>query len=386
MGQKLWWLAGLMLLVATILRSPVLGAAGVIFGGSAIIASWWLAAVERGLRVQHVAPETIGYGDAAPVTIEVTNRSLLPIPWVQILDSVPLALRTAAPCRLALPLCAGGSRQISYQIQGTRRGYYHLGPLRLLTGDVLGLYQRQLAAKPIYVTVFPLVLPVHELRLPAQVPFGPLAAMQRRGEDPARPAGVRPYQSGDGVRRLDWKSTARTGQLLVRRAEPTLAPETTLALSFRLEDFPARVAMDSMERAVVAAASVGAALLARRLPVGLVTNGADPKNPDAVVVLPQGKGDAHLQMLLTVLGRIEAGHTTPLYDLLASRPLPWGGTLVLLVADMDASTLLPVNALRRRGQNIAVFLLESTPSGIALARSHHLQPYTVDQRGMPHAA
>jgi uncharacterized protein (DUF58 family) len=210
--------------------------------------------------------------------------------------------------------------------------------------------------------------------------------MQRRGEDPARPAGVRPYQSGDGVRRLDWKSTARTGELLVRRAEPTLAPETTLALSFRLEDFPARVSMDSLERAVVAAASVGAALLARKLPVGLVTNGVDPKNPEAVVVLPQGKGDAHLQMLLTLLGRIEAGHTTPLYDLLASRPLPWGGTLVLLMADMDATNLLPVNALRRRGQNIAVFLLESTPSGIALARSHHLQPYTVDQRGMPHTA
>jgi hypothetical protein len=72
--------------------------------------------------------------------------------------------------------------------------------------------------------------------------------------------------------------------------------------------------------------------------------------------------------------------------MLTAKPLPWGGTLVLLVADMDAATLLPVNALRRRGQNIALYLLEATPAGVALARNHHLQPYTVDQRGMPHAA
>jgi uncharacterized protein (DUF58 family) len=155
---------------------------------------------------------------------------------------------------------------------------------------------------------------------------------------------------------------------------------------FRLEDYPARVVKDSLERAAVAAASLGAALLARKLPVGLVTNGVDPKNPDVAVILAHGKGDMHLQQLLTVLGRIEAGGKTQLFDLLANRPLPWGGTLALILADMDASLVLPVSALRRRGQNIAVFLLEATPEGVALARSHHLQPYTVDQRGVPHGA
>ena len=386
MGQKLWWLAGLVLTVAIVLRSPPLGAAAFILGGSVVVTSWWLGKVQHGLRVRHVAPETLGLGDQAQVLIEVTNTSLLPVPWVQIIDSVPLALRTGAPFRMALPLGAGATRRTSYTIKGGRRGYYHLGPLRLATGDVLGLYQRQLTAKPVYITVFPQVLPVQDLRLPAQLPFGPLAAMQRRGEDPARPAGVRPYQSGDGVRRLDWKSTARVGDLLVRRAEPTIAPETTLALAFRLEDYPARVVKDSLERAVVTAASLGAALLARKLPVGLVTNGVDPKNAEAAVVLPQGKGDGHLQMLLTLLGRIEAGNRGPLDALLASRPLPWGGTLALITADLEPATLVPVNALRRRGQNVAVFLLEATPSGVALARSYHLRVYTVDQRGIPHAA
>ena len=139
MSPKLWWLAGLVLVVAIVLRSPPLGAAAFILGGSVVVTSWWLSMVEHGLRVRHVAPEALGLGDQAHVFIEVTNTSLLPVPWVQIVDSVPLALRTGAPFRMALPLRAGATRQVSYTIKGGRRGYYHLGPLRLATGDVLGL-------------------------------------------------------------------------------------------------------------------------------------------------------------------------------------------------------------------------------------------------------
>ncbi|HZB96350.1 MAG TPA: DUF58 domain-containing protein [Herpetosiphonaceae bacterium] len=383
MTSNLRLFAVFLLLAALALQEPLLAAAAFILGGATFITGWWTSQVERRLRVLHRVPETVSFGEYATVNIEVSNRSLLPVPWIQVTDSVPLALRTAAPVRLAFSLGAGSSRQMSYRIFAGRRGFYRLGPLRLVTGDVLGLHTRQLSTPGAELTVFPRVLPLQRLMLPAHLPFGPLASRMQRGEDPARPAGVRKYQASDGVRRLDWKSTARYGELLVRRAEPSIAPETTLALAFGSADFSARIMHDCIERGVTAAASLGAALLERKLPVGLVSNGVDPKHPQAEVVLPQGKGDGHRHLLLYLLGRLEPGEGPSLFDVLARQSLPWGGTLALIVADLEVDLLPQIDVLKRRGQHVVALLLEPTPGGRALAHRQGIPIFAVDRDGAP---
>ena len=383
MTRNLRMIALGMLLAGIVIHSPLLGGAAVILAGATASTSWWTGRIERGLRVRYQAPVIINYGETVDVAISVTNTSLLPAPWLQMTDSVPPALRVAAPPQTAFTLGAGATRDFSYPVRGGRRGYYRLGPLRLNMGDVLGLYTRQVSTPAAELTVLPQVLPVGNLLLPAQQLFGPLQSATRRGEDPARPAGVRPYRASDGVRRLDWKSTARSGELLVRRAEPSVAPETTFALAFRIEDYPAHVAKDSLERAIIACASLGAALLARKLPVGFITNGRDPKYPDADVSLAQGKGDGQLQQLLQLLGRLDSGVGGTVWEQLARRPLPWGGTMVLVVSDLTADLLPQIVSLRRRGQNLVLALLEPTPAGLALARSRSLTVYPIDERGVP---
>jgi uncharacterized protein (DUF58 family) len=383
MTRGLRLLALFFVLAAIVLREPLLGAAAFVLAGVTFATGWWTSQIEQRLRVTYAVPQTVNWGDDATVTIDVANTSLLPVPWLQITDSVPLALRTAAPARMVFSLGAGASKQVRYRVRGARRGLYRLGPLRMRTGDVLGLHARGLETSPAELTVFPRVLPLERLSLPAQAPFGPLSTRVRRGEDPARPAGVRPYQASDGVRRIDWKSTARQGELLVRRAEPTVAPETTLALAFAYEDFPPRILQDCLERGATAAASLAAALIARKLPVGLIANGSDPKHPGAAVVLPSGKGDGHRHALLYLLGRLEAGDGPPLWETLARHPLPWGGTLALIVTDLDVATLPRIDALKRRGQHLVGLLLEPTPGGLALARRQNIQVYVVDRDGYP---
>lgn len=383
MSTQLRIVALILVFAGLALREPVLGAAAFILGGSTFVTAWWTTRVERALRVRYRVPETVSFGDRATVTITVENSSLLPVPWLQIADSVPLALRTASPLRLAFSLGAGHTRALTYEVLGARRGYYQLGPLRLTTGDVLGLHTRQLTTPPAELTVFPRVMPIQRLGLPAQMPFGPLPSRVRRGEDPARPAGVRPYQASDGVRRLDWKSTARHGELLVRRAEPTVAPETTIALAFGRADYPARILQDCLDRAATTAASLGTALLARKLPVGLLSNGVDPKHPGKTVMLPHGKGDGHRHLLLYTLGRLEASEGSLLWDTIAQQALPWGGTLIVIVADLELALLPRLEALRRRGQHIVTLLLEATPGGLSLAQRQRIEAMPVDREGVP---
>ena len=383
MTRNLRLVSLLLLAAAIVVRSPVLAAAAFILAGATYVTGWWTTRVEQGLRVRQTVADTVGFGEMTTVAVEVTNTSLLPIPWVQLADSVPLALRLGPPQRHAFALATGARRAFNYPVQGSRRGFYRIGPLRLTTGDVLGLHTRHLTAPPTEITVLPRVLPLPRLGLPAQLLWGPLRANARRSEDPARPAGVRPYQASDGIRRLDWKSTARQGELLVRRAEPTVTPETTLVLAFSRQDFPPRILRDCLERGAVAAASLGVALLQRKLPVALICNGRDPKHPDADVVLQHGKGDSHRQLLLGALGRIEASEDRVLWDLLARQPLPWGGTIALVIADMEPEHMLHLTALRRRGQHIVLLLLEPSTGGLAFARDQAIPTWPVNRDGLP---
>lgn len=374
-------LAIMLVLVGVALRSELISFVGLALGAVSLLSRIWLRRVERGLRVSRQAPETLAAGEEATITVQVANPTLLRIPWIEVRESLPFALRTRQPRHQVISLGAGQSYQMTHQVRGARRGWYPLGPTQLVLGDALGLTRLTLQVPPKYITIYPRVLPLATLGLPATLSVGPLTG--RRGEDPARPAGVRQYVPGDDVRRLDWKSSARQSTLLVRRADPTIAPETTIGLAFARQDYEVRTVQDSLERAAVAAASLSMALLQRKLPVSLISNGYEPQARQSGVILPFGKGDGQRRLLLGVLGRLEQGQDQNLFDLLHNHPLPWGGTLVLVLADLTLDVLPHVIALRRRGQQLALLLVESSASGQALAAQQHLSAYTVDRQGLP---
>lgn len=363
------------------IRSELIAAVSVALLAAALLSRGWLRSVERGLLVWRELPEHLPWGESAQVVVTVRNRALLRVPWLEIRESVPLALRVADPPRRVLTLGAGESGSIGYTIRGARRGLYVVGPLQISLGDVLGLQRVRLNGPVSSVVVYPRVLPLPELGLPAALLVGPLRG--KRGEDPARPAGVRPYLPGDDIRRLDWKASAHGRALLVRRADATIAPEVTIALAFGRRDYAADVVQDAQERAVIVAASLAAHLLHVKLPVSLLTNGYDPATQQMGAAVGWGKGEGHRHLLLNLLGRLATGDDTPLFAVLAAHPLPWGGTIMLIIGDLSPACLPDIAALRRRGQGIVLLLVEATRDGLALARQEHLSAFRVGRRGDP---
>lgn len=382
---RLLTIASALLLLALLLRSEIIGVAALTLGVAGIWGSYWARAVTRGLRIQRHAPTHLANGEEASVRLTIENGSLLRAPWLALRESVTFNLRSSEPNRTVIALGAGAKEEISYPIRGSRRGWYSLGPLQIALGDVLGLQQATLSVAPAWVTVYPRLLPLNQLGLPADLSGGPLppAGPRPYTEDPARPVGVRHYVPGDDVRRLDWKSSARKGELLVRRADRTIAPETTIALAFARHEYPAGIVHDSVERAATAAASIAVALLTRKLPVGLVTSGLDPQSGSQGLTLPAAKGNAQRQALLGVFGRLAVGGDTDIWALLANTALPWGGTLIVVLSDLDLVTLPKLLAMRRRGQQPVVILVEGSVGGLALAQQQHIAAYRIDRRGMP---
>jgi uncharacterized protein (DUF58 family) len=384
--NQLFWLFVALLVLAAALRSELFFYLLYVLVGLQLLSRFWLRRSTASLTWHRSSPSRAFIGEPVTVAIEVRNTGLLPLPWLAIHESMAAPLRQPPTIREVLTLGAGQAHRIEYQVVGQRRGHFRLGPLALRSGDVLGLEEqgRESAASDA-ITIFPQVLPLAELGLPASLPFGTLASRERLFADPARPAGTRDYRPSDGVRRIDWKSSARAGSLQVRRYDPAIALETVIALAFSRAEYEGRYAYDEMERAVVASASVAAHLALRRLPVGLCSSGLDVATGAPLDPIAVGYGREHLYSLLAALGRLEPARDQSLETALwrASAGLSWGSSVVLVGGQRAARVVELLLGLRRRGLNVALLQIDAPAADLALARKHGITAYRVDRVGRP---
>jgi uncharacterized protein (DUF58 family) len=94
-------------------------------------------------------------------------------------------------------------------------------------------------------------------------------AVATAGEDDVIP---RAYRDGDELRRVHWRSTARYGELMVRREEQRWRNRTTLLLDTRRSAHAGSGASSSFEFAVSAAASIGVHMAHADLDGRLITD------------------------------------------------------------------------------------------------------------------
>jgi uncharacterized protein (DUF58 family) len=169
-------------------------------------------------------------------------------------------------------LAGHGQRTVRYAIPAGRRGRLLLGPLTVERTDPLGLFvwrRRQTADGVLW--VHPRVHPLRPL------PVGVVLDYEGRTTQHARPGTVtfsslREYVPGDDPRQIHWRSTARTGTLIVREHVDTTEPTTTIVLDTRSRAMDE----DAFEHAVAFAASLVRAVEDVGRPVALHIVGEDP--------------------------------------------------------------------------------------------------------------
>ena len=307
------------------------------------------------------------WGERFSVRVDVRNRGLLPVLWMRLADTIPAELAAGGTFRRVLSLLPRERLHLAYTLTGRRRGYYPLGPLATEGGDLLGSTSYQSSySDDDFVIVYPKIVALRSLDIPSQSPFGILPSRQRLFEDPTRIRGVRDYQPGDSLRRMDWKTSARVGSLQVRRFEPAIALETAIFLNLDGADYVAAERRLATELGIIIAASISVHLVGKRQAISLVSNGRDPlrdldldEPSPPVPALPLRKGRDHLTDVLDLLARIQVapqGDAVPFLDLLNrhSMGLPWGSTVVVVTPREVGGLLTTLLALRRRGLVVIV--------------------------------
>lgn len=312
-----------------------------------VIAQIMVSVTGAGLRVQReVIPSPPSAGEPTTIQVTVENAALAPSTPVVI----HMDLSEAAGARLTLQTGVLGPHRrtvFASEIPGFRRGVYALPAPSLEVVDQLGVARRRRAVgDETALTVLPTIA-----ALDSCVFF----SGRGRGRDPRTRAalahasfdlrGVRPHQPGEPLSRIDWKSTAKTGALMLRETEEHTRSEVVLLLDGTTAVQVGEPGRDTFELAVSALGSIGAFLLREGLAVKLLVHGT---HPEEVSLEPGGRGARGL------LGAL--AHATPTGDqpvaatLKAFRASVAAGiSLVVATPAVDRTLLMALTAVVDRG-------------------------------------
>jgi uncharacterized protein (DUF58 family) len=163
---------------------------------------------------------------------------------------------------------------VAYTVRADVRGRYPIGPLVIRLTDPFGLCELTRSFPSIdRLTVIPQVVALPTVRLAGEYAGtgdSRARSVAVHGEDDAA---TREYRRGDDLRRVHWRSTARTGELMVRREEQPWESRATVVLDTRVFAHRGEGPTASFEWAVSAAASVAVHLRQAGYKVRMVTGG-----------------------------------------------------------------------------------------------------------------
>ena len=251
-------------------------------------------------------------GDRARLTMTVQNGKLIPSLPVKVNVEIDRGLDFQDRENLAVSdrnyrseiFAVSANERVEREIPlvCSKRGWYEIGRVDLVGTDLF-FTRRYLAQRQIRDSLC--VLPGRAD--PAQV----MAASRRiSGEtvvpradcdDPFTLRGIRPYQITDPIRDINWKATARTGDLRVNVHDRTADQEILILLDLQWD---ALLKPDGLlEESIRIAASLADEFAGRGIPTALMTNGKDIKSGEPFRI-GQGADARHSEAIRTGLARI----------------------------------------------------------------------------------
>jgi Protein of unknown function DUF58 len=369
-------LATALLLAGLFAKVEILMALGWLLLGGWLGSRFWLWRINKKVHYERVLPEYAHTGDVLNVQLAVNNDSVLPVPWLNVRDNFPPDLEIEPRPNWLLSVRSREKVNLNFQVKCKRRGRFVVGPLESVAGVALDTdgtptgkfrfreYRNRLV-------VYPMILPLERLGLPSRVSLGNLRTNQHLLPDPSYVAGVRQYEAGDDPRHIDWRNSARVGQLQVKVFERTRQVPLAIFLDLHLGDYSFERRLAG-EAAVVVAASLANRAQELKQPFGLYSNGFDPgwDNLPSHPEMPGPEraprtGENWLTETLDTLAGIEMrADYFPLSKLIGkwTGSLPWGATIAIVSLEPTPELISELLRLRKVG---------FVPLGIFLNKRNH---------------
>jgi uncharacterized protein (DUF58 family) len=233
---------------------------------------------------RRLEPPRVEAGRVATVRLRLDNVSRLPSGVLLMEDALPYTLG-GRPRFVLDKIEPRGVRDVTYPVRADTRGRYSVGPLAVRLTDPFGLVEltRSFATVDDLI-VTPVVAPLPSIRLGGDWAGGGESTARSVAASGSDDAATREYRHGDDLRKVHWRSTARVGELMVRREEQPFQSRATLLLDGRLNAHRGDGPGSSYEYAVSAVASIAVSLARAGFLLRLLGETGEDLGPPQVVL------------------------------------------------------------------------------------------------------
>jgi uncharacterized protein (DUF58 family) len=243
------------------------------------------------------------------------------------------------------------------------RGVLEMNGFRVETDFPFGLWRSfQVFRRERRLVVFPRFRELAHLDLPLGRRYQPGGvALAAAVGDSMEFVGNREYRSGDSIRNIDWRATARLRKPIVREFREEYLLRAAVVLDTHLPRWPSAAEREAFESAISLCASVSDHLAKRECVIDFLAAGP------ALYKIQAGRHLAFLDQILEILACIDSdprpGFETVEPDL--SEQLQSISSVVCIFLDWNAARRRFVQGLCERGVGVKVVIVRNGPCTLA---------------------
>ena len=295
----------LLLLVGAGTKSQYLIAAAVPFVLYLVLVRLLARSPHLDLTVGRLAMnQTVYEGEVARLSLTIDNEGPN-IDFLEVVDTIPEGLRLVEGTNhIFASLQEGGHLEVAYAVSAKSFGVYTIGPIRARSLDVSGLLVEERAMDShVDLKVYPEVQYIRKVQIEPRNPRNwPGEILTRKAGVGTEFYGVRPYSPSDALRRINWKASSRSSDLLTNQFMGEFGGDTIIVLDVRSVSVLGALHESTVTYGTRAAAVLAYRLLRDRNRVGMIALG------DRLVKIRPGFGRRQFDRLLTGMVTVKPGN------------------------------------------------------------------------------
>ncbi len=296
--------------------------------------------------------------------IEYTGR--LPLPWVRVKFQVsrdiivPDAAETSVTDKYSREdvFCVGRMEKVTRRIsvECPKRGQHRVYGVDAVSCDPFH-FRRFVTSfgGNSGITVYPRRTAIPEIIDAAHQMMGEHIIRRSRMEDPFMFRGVRDYVPGDQLSHINWRVTARTGELAVNQFDHTSDLRVSIWLGF--ERFPDARDYSICEESIRMAATLLGTFIDEGIPTALCCNGVDCYTGKPFRA-GHGCSPEHKDNCLTALARLDGEKEAPPFeDIVSLLPNPTGDSEMVIVVSPHTTVPICQKIAREAGERELLWIV-----------------------------
>lgn len=327
---------------------------------------------------RHFASRTAYEGQKIELLEVIRNRKPLPVPWLRAESRIPHELSFDREQLSSAHEVSGGMYHKSlffvapmsaitrhHEVTLKRRGVYSAGSVALTAGDLFSIVhvQRQVDSN-CDITVYPSILSESELPDPANRWMGDAVVHRWIMPDPFLVNGIRDYASGDSLRDVHWKASARTGDLRVKVHDFTADPKVLVILNVQTSEYQwsdvGETETETIEYGIRIAATLCVRALKYGLSAGFATNAcfASTKGDGEGIYVPSRATADHADRLLDTMAKMILHREVNFHTFLGDLKSIEGEDILIISCYENDEVAQAEQALRMQGNTVSCLRLE----------------------------